>query len=94
MWHVIRRRGLPPTDESYADGLVGLWRAAQRWDPDRSDARPLRYYAVPFIVGEIVTGWRDRTGARRLVHADEVPLDGLDRVLAADAARGEFLDDL
>lgn len=51
-------------DELIGDGMVGLVRAAMRFDPARWDG-PFRHFARPQIVQAMVDGYRHRTHFNR-----------------------------
>lgn len=51
-------------DELIGDGMVGLVRAAMRFDPTRWDG-PFRHFARPQIVQAMVDGYRHRTHYNR-----------------------------
>jgi RNA polymerase sigma factor (sigma-70 family) len=57
-------------EELRADALVGLWRAARKFDPARG--KPFASFAFKKAVWEAVDGRRTRTGRRRVAPPPEL----------------------
>ena len=72
-------RGNLRYDDAYADGLIGLWKAAKDFDETRGV--PFGAYAWRRITGEILDGHKRFTHGRSQ-HVTMVSLDGLALFLA------------
>lgn len=81
--HKLSRRYGIRYDDAYADALIGLWKAAESWDPDKGSS--WSSYAWRRITGAIIDGHRDASPfSRTMMREGTCPaIDSLDAPLGS-----------
>lgn len=82
-WQLSRQRGIR-YDDAYADALIGLWQAAERWTPEGGAS--FATFAATRIRGEILDSIRNTEGpmARSPIHGKGLAFSSFDEPVSAD----------